>query len=93
MTREETALLDEARATLERAREVRARYRVTWYQMDDLAPEAEAELKQALYEAFRGWAGKHEITTSGFSDAAEVSACKAYEISSFSPLGDPARAG
>jgi hypothetical protein len=90
MTREEMALLDAARATLERAREVRVVFKAAWHQMDDLDGDAEAALKQVLHDAFRGWAEGQGLTVSGPENGAQVFAGKAYEITSFSRLGDPA---
>jgi hypothetical protein len=54
--------VDAAYATLQRVREMRVRFTARWTRFDDLSPEDEKSLKDALQAIWDLWAAEHGVT-------------------------------
>jgi hypothetical protein len=62
MQQAEQAQVDAAYVTLQRMRGMRVKFHARWTRMDDLLPEDERSLKDAMAAAWTAWAHEHGIT-------------------------------
>lgn len=62
MQQAEQIQVDSAFATLGRMRSVQAKFQARWTRLDDLPPEDERSLKDALQAAWETWAAGHGVT-------------------------------